>query len=111
MRLTKEFNDLKEYLEIDALRESGNLTDDYKHRLKELSSLKNKRIDKVENAWYYYGLCLFTNKDNIESMNIYHGYRDEQRKALKKVLSKEELIKENKFYEEHVPFSVASLVR
>ena len=111
MGLTKEFNDLKEYLEIDAIRESGKLTDVDKHRLKELSSLKNKRIDKIENAWYYYGLCLFTNKDNIEPMNIYHDFRDEQRKALRRVLGKDEFIKENKFYEENVPFTVASLVR
>lgn len=111
MKITKEFNDLKEYLEIDALRESGQLTTNDKHRLKELSSLKNKRIDKIENAWYYYGLCLFTNKNDLEPMNIYHDFRDEQRKALKKVLSKDEFNKENKYYEEHVPLAVASLVR
>ena len=111
MKLTKEFSDLKEYLEIDALRENGQLTADNKLRLKELSSLNNKRIDKIENAWYYYGLCLFTNKNNLEPMNIYHDFRDEQRNALKKVLSKDEFIKENKYYEEHVPLEVASLVR
>ena len=111
MGLTKEFNDLKEYLEIDALRENGKLTDDNKHRLKELSSLKNKRIDKIENAWYYYGLSLFTNRNDLEPMNIYHKFRDAQRKALNKVLSKDEQIKEYKFYEEQVPLAVASLVR